>query len=243
MLGRDPWTRACALRFGGLGVHDGVRVNDPLTTLWFVDCDIDANGSDGIGQGSPARAKIYLRDCSIHNNTHHGVVGGNLMSLMNCLVYNNTGSGIKHEGENGHLFIEHCTVDSNQADGVTLTAPDELRVFECRNNIFSNNGDVGLPPVGYGVNFAGAFPEGRRGPNCYFRNGKGAVSVDGMDPALGGITDVDVDGTAVTADPQYVSAPSNFALQSTSPCIDAGLPGVMPVGGTGYNSMGALIPD
>ena len=57
------------------------------------------------------------------------------------------------------------------------------------------------------------------------------------------ITEVDVDGTAVTGDPKYVDAPDDFALNTGSSCIDTGLPCVMPVGGTGFNSMGALIPD
>jgi hypothetical protein len=105
------------------------------------------------------------------------------------------------------------------------------------NNIFHSNG-------GWGVNLFSFAVPGLRGPNVYYNNTSGAATTDNSTDEA---AVVDLVGTPITADPKYTSlvdGSEDFTLDIIGSAFQVGNPGATPAGvGTGYVSLGSLVPD
>lgn len=207
---------------------DGYRMDNASSSVTMLDCEIDNNGSRGIGQSTTSRGAAHMTGCSIHHNTSHGFDLGRDSILTGCVVYRNGGSG--YRGQAGSVRAIGCTFFNNTNDGIEDYGGME---FLGGHNIFAKNG-------GYGVKHNGAARSDKFNwvYNLYFSN----TTAPTDDPTGGGLDDTDY-AYISGSDPEFISetdGAENFAVSGTSPVRDAGFPGVLPTGGTGYRDIGAI---
>jgi hypothetical protein len=156
--------------------------------------------------------------------------------LIRTTLYNNTGKGISNLSDanatnaNDQITIMvNCNVVSNGSDGLNI-APATAGIWQLhlQNCIFYGNG-------GFGVNSAVLFGIYTGSTNAFGANTSGAYG--GTFVALPG--DVTLSG-----DPFNGRTSNDFSLNNTAgagaACRNAGFPGVLQNGGTGFGSIGAL---
>lgn len=210
---------------------------------------------------------LYLRNCVVTGSTTDAIVNCSLTVLDSCYIYSNTGDGFRMEAGginvSGPLVCSHSTFYNNsgkgvssQALGVRQTAGQNTYLFNCnlvsntgdglncnitgnnglvnlflQNNIFYGNGGFGLNPQVIMGFYMGS-------DNAYGSNTSGAYGNAAF--ALPG--DVTLSG-----DPFNGRTSNDFSLNSTAgagaACRQAGFPGVLQLGGTGFADIGALSPQ
>lgn len=168
-----------------------------------------------------------LEMCLVYENGDSGVYSGNNYTmqggcLYDCNVYSNSGCGVE-VGMHGKGEVYNCTICENAEDGLKANN----RPAEVYNTILAGNG-------GYGANEANT-SEGIAAVNCLFwDNGTNSLSHfrDNNDDGLVYDTAAEIDAAEpygsctnnIVADPLFVAAgTTNFQIQVTSPCRDAGL--------------------
>lgn len=222
-------------------------------------CDGPGNNGAFIG--------LYLRNCVVTGSTVDGIVNSSHTVMMDCYIYSNTGDGTRMEwggigasgpfvgvrttwygntgkglynqqlggktqvGQNTHLY--NCNFVSNTGDGlgISVSGNNGLAEIIVENNIFYGNG-------GFGFNCTVLFGFYFGASNAYGGNTSGPYG--GVVSALSG--DVSLSG-----DPFNGRTTNDFSLNNTSgagaACRQAGYPGVLQLGGTGYADIGQLSPQ
>lgn len=170
--------------------------------------------------------------CAVHGNTVTGIsgTGGNAPSIINCLIYANTGAtsdGVKFDYG---TQIFRSTIYGNGRDGIRIDAFPGI--FECMNNVITGNG-------GYGINSVTAPSGGNTvagliGYNAFHNNTSGARNALGV-----GVGDVTLAG-----DPFTNAAGGDFSLNNTAgagaACRAVAYPGSFPGATTAsYADIGA----
>ena len=131
------------------------------------------------------------------------------------------------------INIMNNTCDGGAGDGIRIAAQADAQAVNIYNNIISNHTGGSK----YGINVVSGSTaltdliKGLVDYNCLYNNTNnyGNISAGAHD---------------ITSDPKYTGT-GDFRLQSSSPCIGAGYPGVFLNGGNnqGYTTMGALTPQ
>ena len=215
------------------GIEAEYNVNSAISPLYLMNSRITGSTSDGIRN----TGSTYMLGDMIDNNAGIGAVWtqGNAPSLpwtINASIfYNNTGSGFSAVQADAASWtvIENSIFSSNGAAGV-LTGNAVFPSIMFNNNIFDKNGTYGID-AGTGTHALQYLWYN----NAFYSNTSGTVR-----NITGGI------GTISLSVSPYVSLGTNFALNNTTgggaALKAAGFPGVIPNGGTGYMSVGALQP-
>ena len=196
----------------GIGIgHQGTKSN-----ITLLHCQAYDNLSDGFDLDAP----VYMDGCIAHDNDRNGGpnwgVGlkawghtGNppiygQVHLYNCLSYNNTeetagGGGINVGGANS--IVSNCLVSGNNSyAGIILCSGSSVTI---KNTIFyKEHYSISADSDTSGLTFDAS--------NVIF----GCSSNGALSSAAA--------AQAKSFDPQFVGA-TDFHLQSTSPCIDAGV--------------------
>jgi hypothetical protein len=167
--------------------------------------------------------RCYFHDCSAAVLSRG--FGGNRL-IARCVFYNITGVCFGEGGTNSQDTIDACMFHSCGASPINITGDNQFEIL-VQNNIFSNN-------TGWGV--SGNSSEQNNPNNVVLRNNAFYSNSSGTFQKVfdggGNIT--------LTASP-YVSAPTNFGLNTTvgggAACRAAGVPGAFP--GLG-STIGAL---
>lgn len=223
----------CELKNAG---RDGVRLKT-YGDLALVNCNIHSNTGAGLGQTGPDSGWYTLFNCDVHDNGSHGVSAGYLMNLHCCRVYDNGGHGLHAYGYQIKAACYNSVVYGNTGSGVYFGDATITNLWDSGNNIFHSNG-------GWGVNLNNVACGGASGPNVYYLNTSGAATTDNSTDEA---AVVDMVGTPITANPVFASlvdGSEDFAIGLGGSAFQAGLPGTTPAGvGTGYISLGSLIPD
>jgi len=195
---------------------------------YFVDCEFADNGTWGIIPANASTLDVrsgFLR-CRFHDNGTGGIYCTGFMFVSQCLFYDHGKWHIRFRQRAPNVVIDGCVFHKTAAgeDGINCWGTfDGMSPFIVTNSIFRTS-------AGYGIDMTGfAEPGGVPGIywaeldyNCWSNNTSGDVN---------GATKQDVMGspagdTNVYADPTFTSetdGSEDFDLQSTSPCIDAGL--------------------
>ncbi|MFC2028214.1 LamG-like jellyroll fold domain-containing protein, partial [Chloroflexota bacterium] len=150
---------------------------------------------------------IYNNLCysnSENGFTVHGERGGD---VSNIWTYNNISHSNKHHGfminYEAHsytniYFINNSTYNNGGQTFSITASGSSINTLVVENNLFGSSSGQGILFEGYDAS------------KHFFRNNHYQAG-----PYLG--------TSYTTGDPKYVNAPSNFLLQESSPCIDAGV--------------------
>ena len=226
-------------------------------------------GISGLFSQQYAFTTIILENTEIETSVGKGVANDGATIIIGCYVHNNGDDGLYTDGSTGGVsgpfFVSHSIIKSNGGKGVNFnntnnngTNPSYIWPILLNNAIINNTSDgvaisvnqTGAPGSvvawnniidsngGYGINGIGTSPLGigmiSFRSNAYRANSSGALHQ--LPAGTGDVT--------LSADPFVNRAANNFALNSTSgggaACKQAGFPGVLPVGGTGYIDIGPL---
>lgn len=153
-------------------VNHGIRYGVSGIVVIMIDCEIDNNGVDGIGQSSTGRGQATYTNCIIHDNVGHGIATGTII-IYYSWIYKNGGDGLRKIGTSTDMAVINCVIDDNTGDGITNQNSNDISKRYIMNNIISNNGGWGMTDDGDGRT-------GLVGPNFYFNNTLGHVSFDGI---------------------------------------------------------------
>lgn len=202
---------------------------------------IENSTADGVQNTGPA----YIVGCYFYNNATNGYerAAGNTalgpLTFINDIFYSNGAKGIYDDtgnsvvGTGGVPMIEvkNCDFVSNTSDGINITTTGNPIGVTIINSIFYANGGYGVNLNASGVAMPSIFPVSYN--NFSYNNTSGAYN-----GWTGGPGDV-----VGTANP-FTTVGSNWGLNTTSgggaAARNAGWPGVLQAGGTGYDDIGAL---
>ena len=225
----------CSFSGFNVGILGNYTVNWAFQGLYLINSRVTASVSHGVLNSG----NMYIFGSKFDNNGGDGVQfnnsssGGNWLVVSNSIFYKNTVNGLNNLSANGTSVIAIFNSDfsTNTQVGLLMAAAN-FPAVQIANCIFDAN-------TGFGIS-AGTTPGGLLYPwlsysNAFYSNTGGTTQ--NLAPGIGTIT--------LSASP-YVSAGTNFALNTTTGggklLINTGFPGVMP-GGTGYTSVGALQPQ
>ena len=176
----------------------------------------------------------FAIDCVAYSNSCTGFLCSS-GTLIRCISANNTGASTYYgfsTGGSSFCILESCMAYGNQGDGIHITA---IGGFTIRNCIIYGN-------TGYAINSPSTLINAtsiNNDYNAYGGNNSGGAQLNNVS---GGAHDV-----TLTADPTVAGSSNNFALNSTAgggaSCAGAGFPGILRIGGTGYQSIGPLQPN
>jgi len=189
----------------------------------------------------------FLSFCYVYSNTGDGVrmeaSFGNArgpLDLFRCIFYANTGKGAYNVGNGGthadldqNTIVRHCAFVSNTGDGlqINVTGNNGLVDVTIESSIFYGNG-------GYGANVVVLYGFLLGGNNAYGAN---------TTAAYGGALTAQPGDVTLTGDPFNGRTTNDFSLNNTAgagaACRNAGFPGTMQAGGTGYCSIGPFEPQ
>ncbi|MCH8800254.1 MAG: hypothetical protein IH963_05020 [Chloroflexi bacterium] len=213
--GATPSVTDCVFS-GNTAFRGGAVVNFIASNATFDRCLFTSNQTSGGNGGAMANDTSHptLTDCTFSFNS--AIKGGAMLNnksdpvLRNCLIRDNSavdGAGFANLFDSSPQLI-NCTFFSNDASG--------------EGGGMFNDGSGSDPTVVNTIFWADtavtAFPEIREG------TGTTTISFSDIAGSGGGGNNLDVDPAFVFA------SPNRFALQSTSPCIDAGSNAAVPVG-------------
>lgn len=144
-------------------------------------------------------SEVLLSRVALYSNKVNAIELANAeMEIINCLIYSNTGAGIRMEtGASGVLIVRYSTIARNTTDGVLQKGGTST----IQSSIISHNRSRGL------ARDSGTMTNVR---NCIALNSGGNYA--GQAKGLG----------EIDADPQYTSTTS-YILLPTSPCLNIGL--------------------
>ncbi len=180
---------------------------------------------DKIGSGS----NTLIIDSQIVGNTTIGyLVGNNLYDfILGCIIANNSG-GSSVGIECGYGFsVINCAIYNNGSDGIYLTSDFPGLCGLIYNNILALNG-------GYGINWPDAQAMPTVDYNAFYSNTSGARNLLPASP-----NDVTLSGNPFT-NPSGGDFTLNNTAGAGAACRNAGFPGALLYGGTGYLDIGAL---
>ncbi len=189
-------------------VNDGVYFYRPGSNLWAFNCSFHHN-VNGLTGASNARGGFYLTRCAVYHNTSAGINDRKGGRLIDCLVYRNLNSGAVYSG-NDWCEIFGTVFAFNTNDGLNFSSGTGRVILE--NSIFRSNGGYGINTNTGGIH---AFFSARN--NCSNNNTSGHIDING-----GTLPGTD----NITSDPKFVNegdGTEDFALQSDSPCLAAGI--------------------
>lgn len=219
-------------------------------TGWSIGINVDFNTTLGI-------IGLVLINCEVTACTSHGIVASATTVIKYSFIHGNTGDGFRvgsgsTENRSPNFFV-HTIFKSNGGNGFNNLSggvTQRLQIFQ--NCAFINNTGAGvlfstevylsmdnciLDSNGtYGINLSGGNPAEfyDANSNAYWNNTSGA-----RNGAAAGVGDVTLSG-----DPFVNRSSNNFALNSTGGaglvCRAAGFPGVLTIGGTGFEDIGPL---
>ena len=163
--------------------------------------DVHHNGTGvRVAAGTLALDAVTLRD-----STGNGleVTSGASASVQNAVIRNNGGAGIHYTASSPaqSLSVGHATIYQNTAQGIQATGIGTVVAAVVRNSIVTHN------QIGLGVSGTASISASY---NDVWNNS--AANYSGVGPGTG----------TISANPQYVSAPGDLRVQSTSVTIDAG---------------------
>ena len=214
-----------------------------FNTLYMRNSVVTGSTSGGVY----ITAATMILNCYFHGNTNDGLhcgLNGNAnrgpIICMGSIFAANTGMGINNQAlanaptvsDNVTIILNCCCV-SNTLDGfrANVSGSNGLINVILQNNIFFGNG-------GFGVNLPSLFGVLLGGTNAYGSNGSGPYG-NSMVAQPGDVT--------LSGDPFNGRTSNDFSLNSTAgagaACRQAGFPGVLQSGGTGFASIGALDPS
>jgi hypothetical protein len=121
-------------------------LNDPVYGLSFYDCEFTGAtyGIDNDSGWSSLYQGLHLIDCSIHDNTSHGVYNNSNndspCSMWDCDVYTNGGDGVQIDATG--QIVKNCAFRDNTGRGLFLDLYcDTMNVSD---SVFDHNGSDGL---------------------------------------------------------------------------------------------------
>jgi hypothetical protein len=211
--GAQPLIIGCAIntctavRGGGIGLLAGSNAT-------IIDCMIDRNTLTGTGSGAGLGGGLYclggeatFSGCRIGYNTTGALTGGGVYCSGSSVVFGNS------------LIVGNR---ANAASGLYATQSSvELTNCTIAQNVLNSGGTGGgvYSINGAGVSISNSIIWGNGGTPVV-SSGSGGISVEYSD-IEGGY------GGSTNQNPLFVSA-TDFHLQSTSKCIDAGDPSTSP---------------
>lgn len=239
--------------------------NVPSGTWWFDNCKWTGftDAVLGFWNSNQSFSNITISNSEITTSTSHAVYNTGATVLLGDYIHDNTGDGFRYaagasnargptiaaysifynnggngltnpigtlaSGNNQDPFIWFILINNdisnNTGDGVNVTGGAQS--IQAWNNIITSNG-------GYGINFTSSNAAQMNAVlnNAFYSNTSGSY------------VNVFTVGDVILTGVPYTSAGSNFTLNSTSgagaACKNAGFPGVLNAGGTGYTDIGAL---
>jgi hypothetical protein len=217
-------TQCRAIRCKASGVGTGISVSSAGSDFSLVFCE----GANTTSTPFSLAARGLAFGCVAHGSAVAGFTGSNTVNYVNCLSFGNTGAGFSAGNQTIASFC-NCTSYGNTGDGFVLTTASTAQMNLVYNCLAVSNG-------GYG--FTAPSTSGK----VALINCAGYNNTSGNKNAL--LTNVEGFVT-LSADP-FVSASTNFGLNSTSgggaACRAAGLPGAFPglASTTGYLDIGAV---
>lgn len=257
------FTHTAATRGYGISASASVSAS---TGLVVRNCEFDGClvGIDGDNVTNFQISKALIHNCKIVNSTAQGIRIGGMgaqfaSKIIDTMIAGNAGAGLLSDNNNAAFFLEGCIIYDNGAEGVAMTAtPTQQNLWLRRCAIHSNTGN--------GVTFRSA-ASGELShleiENCYFwSNGGYGISITGggasvcqigvnRNNAYGSNTSgarnslpVGTADLTLTGDPATNAAGGDFSLNNTAGAgaalRNAGFPGVLTGGGTGYADIGPL---
>ena len=175
------FVRRCKFLNGGFGIAGGVML---------VECEAAGNGANGGFLNSTNSNNTYVR-CAAHDNSGPGFNWGpagssSLGTFIECVSFNNTGSGGHGASMNGTGSFKNCDFYNNGGTGIVFGSAALPRYVENCN--FVKNGQAGTN-YGYSVSGGNVYLF-----NCAFgsgsqANGAGNSNITGGDASeVGSIT-------------------------------------------------------
>ncbi len=214
-----------------VGISIELQQNDTCASF----CDVTAStltGNPQIIAGINGGRPTTLFYCTATGGTSVGIGCGPSAQVVGCIAGNNTGAssdGFQITFNQGMNVCVGNTSYKNGRDGFRLTSSGYEGLLATSNLAYGN--------TGFGFNYTnGALP-------AFFQFMDYSAYGSNTSGNLSNITAGPHDVT-LTADPTVAGTSNNFALNSTAgggaACRAAGFPGVLAVGGTGYQDIGAL---
>jgi hypothetical protein len=235
--------------FDGLIVDGGgVSIQNGAHHIRFQNGEVRNAMGQGVqgGYGGTTTTNLELVNMKIHHNGSpvegpsyggrfdHGVyVAIQGLLIDGCDIYENTGYGIQiydsSGGNSSGTVIRNTRVHDNHGDGgVILSYGSDIQFYN--NVVYNNQTGVGVNygasnvqiynntiynhPNGMGIEVGTGASGTNARNNILYRNGQALANYSGSTTA----------SSNLTTDPRFADATNgNFALQSSSPAIDAGV--------------------
>ncbi len=202
--------------------------------VYVVDCEVTSDSSPGTTADGFYCHDPYMiySGCSAHDMPD---IGFNIQTSWmcvaeKCLSYKNTNHGFNAPDANYKgLQISGCTSHGNGGSGAHSDACVNDNRLWVTNSILANNSSYGVHR-NTSANNKFESPGWR---NLFWQNSLG--------PTPGPIENIEYD--YVQGDPKFVNTGAgteDYALQSDSAAKDAGADTNLPLGGTGYQDIGAM---
>jgi len=212
----------------GAGAWWGIRMlGASASTLSRLVIDEAQTGIYQAAAASHSYSRLEIRRCSIRGiwaNTGRVTADSVLVSestegvyvettgsvtLTNPILASNSGAGLSLYQSAGSTdsFVTNGTIVYNGANGILRSISGGSGTFDVRNSIIAGN-------QSYGVQQTGTTPAMTLQYSNIWGNSNGNVSGTGIS-----------EQNNLSANPQFVSAPSNLRLMTSSVCVDSGTTG------------------
>lgn len=209
--------------------RNGIHISDLLWKGAIIRMEISGATGRGVVGAAAEDGQASFSDCSIHDNSSHGIEVGQGV-FRNMLIYDNGGDGIvmTQASSWGQFKVENCTIYGNTGDGISLLSTTNVVSTVIINNICKNNGGYGINLSGYNFGMIAEI-----GGNVLHNNTSGATSLTGS--AALGATGIDKNALVASRalDPEFVSVTDgseDFTPTSQSAVFAAGDGGGVPAG-------------
>ncbi len=130
---------------------NGIYMDNSSQFCSIVDCEIDDNVGDGVGQSTSSRGRLTAIASSIHDNGEHGINLGQVCTFVGCQVFDNTLDGIHIHGASAEILVTGCTIYGNGSDGIHIDDP--LKSINVSNSSIAQNGGYGISTNSNGLEF------------------------------------------------------------------------------------------
>lgn len=192
----------------------GINANNSQGYGLISDCEI-TGGLSGASSAVTLSGAQVLASNTIHGNACTGVSGGNLCSIEDNLIYNNTGAVSHGVTFSIQARIQHNIIDGNGADGLHNTSSN-LIAMSAKNNLITNNGGWGFNGSATAGNPADRMWDG----NAFLSNASGNrrnMDDAGTVNAINGVVPyTNTRDVILTADPYNNRAGGDFGLNTAA---------------------------
>lgn len=192
------------------------------STVSHADIAHAAYGIESATSGSVALSRLDLRQngtgvrvtagilnldaVTLRESTSHGleVLSGGSATVRNAVIRNNGGAGIHYTASSPaqSLSVGNATIYANAAQGIQAVGIGTVPAAMVRNSIVTHN------QTGLGVSGTGAIT---------------ATYNDVWNNSIANYSGVTAGAGSISANPQYLAAPGDLRVQSSSVTIDAGI--------------------